>query len=169
VKAAEQLARGRRLIRDLRTRLQGDPAGRSAAKVTLGAGLTALGVLWGVGDAATLLVGGLIAAGLVVLGRQLEPADGLPPLSLRHGEGLHGHRHLIAYAAALAVAGYALVNMVASLALAIGGALLLRAGWAERTDPPSRGLVTDVQRLLQGAERDVRRALTQAPASGRHD
>ncbi|MFP4130108.1 MAG: hypothetical protein ACLFSJ_05145 [Halorhodospira sp.] len=156
-----KMARGRRLIHDLRARLQGDPAGRSAAKVTLGGGLTAVGVLWGVGDAATLLVGLLIAAGLAAAGRQLEPADGLPPLSLRRGEGLNGHRHLLAYGAALAVAGYALVNIAVSIALLIGGALLLRAGWAERAEPPSRGLATDTQRLLQGVEADVRRALTE--------
>ncbi len=153
---------GRQLTKlwgDLRERAAEDPDGRSAAKLLTGVGMAGLGVLVGVGDAASLLLSLLVGAGLVSAGRYLEPAGSSGPLHVQRGEGLPGNLHLLAYAVAVAVVGYALVNLAISVALLVGGIFLLRSGWLDRGKRGTEGLLSDARRLLGGAESDIRRAL----------
>ncbi|MFP4648908.1 MAG: hypothetical protein ACLFMS_06895 [Halorhodospira sp.] len=163
VKAQRLWGRCRSLAQALRTCLREDPQGRSAVKVVAGGALITVGALLAVGDAATLVLGLLVALGLALVGHHLEPPGVEGALGIQRGEGVHGNLHLVAYAAALAVAGYALINMVISLALLLGGGLLLRSGWHERGEEPSRALLTDARRLLREAEGEIRRAVQGPP------
>ena len=167
--ALEHLSRGRQLLQDLRARWQADPEGRSALQLAAGVLLLGIGALMAVGDAATLMLGALMAAGLILLGRHLEPAGGRGSLQAARGAGLQGNLHLVTYGIALAIAGYALIQLAVSIALLIGGGLLLRSGWAQRGDRPLQGLVPDLQRLLRDAEGDIKHTLSRTPPPRRQN
>lgn len=160
------LTRSRLLGQDLRARGRADPQGCSALLVIGGAAVLLAGALMAVGDAATLMLGLMLAGGLLALGRSLEPPDSPEALSVRNGERALDNRRLLAYATALGIAVYVFIQMVLSVALILGGALLLRAGWIRRGDRAADGLLDDARRILRGAEADIRRVLEDTPSSG---
>ena len=163
------LARGRLLVQDLHARGRADPEGCSALLVIGGGAVVLAGALMAVGDAATLMLGLLLAGALAALGRGLEPSGGREAFSARSGEGPTDSRRLLAYVAALGIAGYVVVQMLVSVALILAGALLLRAGWIRRGERAADGLLDDARRILRGAEADVRRALDHDASSGSGD